>query len=130
MLDAGEVIPAYCGGLIVGREGPEDDIPLWVHAGQGVMHVVALMQGDEYLMSPEATAAHMDRLVELNAEKGPYVPLRRVPLTRSSSVINTNFHSPTAGLWLRPGQFIVNRFATRKHYLELERLNSPAGRQA
>lgn len=124
MLERGEVVNAQQGGLVIGRDHPDDDIPLFQFAGAGIFRMCGCMQGGEYLMGVDATAKHRDRLVAINSEKGSYTPLTTLPVTARTSVINVNLCSPTASLWLNPrGQFVVNRFATIKYLDELERLN-------
>ncbi|MCA1438519.1 MULTISPECIES: hypothetical protein [unclassified Bradyrhizobium] len=60
---------ARFGGLVLGRDGPEDDIPLLQHQGAGVFALIGVMQGGEYILSEEATKRHWTRLQEINAEK-------------------------------------------------------------
>ncbi|SDJ62602.1 hypothetical protein SAMN05216338_10575 [Bradyrhizobium sp. Rc2d] len=109
------------GGLVLGRDGHEDDIPLYQHQGGGVFAIVGMMQGGEYILSAEATKLHLPRLNEINSEKG--TPLNFSP-SPQSAVIDTNLMAPYGGLWVAyGGQFIVNRFATAKYFDELEKLN-------
>jgi hypothetical protein len=42
------------------------------------------------------------------------------------AVIDTNFLPEHGGIWIMSGQFIVSRFATRKHIELLDRLNAEA----
>jgi hypothetical protein len=113
---------ARFGGLVLGREGPEDDIPLLQHRGSGVFAVVGEMQGGEYILSAEATKLYMSRITEINSENG--VPPPSLQCSSQSTVIDTNLMPPHGGLWVAyGGQFIVNRFATAKYFDELEKLN-------
>ncbi|WP_156447342.1 hypothetical protein [Bradyrhizobium yuanmingense] len=113
---------ARYGGLVLGREGPEDDIPLVQHQGAGVFVLVGAMQGGEYILSEEATKQHLIRLNEINSEKGTSPISSYAP---KSTVIDTNLMPPGGALWVaHNGQFIVNRFATAKYLDELEKMNA------
>ncbi|WP_144441540.1 hypothetical protein [Bradyrhizobium sp. CCGE-LA001] len=112
---------ARYGGLVLGRDGPEDDIPLLQHQGAGVFVLIGAMQGGEYILSEEATKRHEAWLGEINAEKGSPPNISSTP---HSTVIDTNLMPPGGALWVAyGGQFIVNRFATAKYFHELERMN-------
>lgn len=123
-IESGKVLNAKNGGLIIGREGPIDDIPMYMFVDNGIFQCVGYMQGGEYLLSAAATEMHMGRLKELNAETGESFPLVMVPVTDKTSIINVNGHAPTAALWIANGQFAVNRFATARHLEELELMNA------
>ncbi|MFI3904334.1 hypothetical protein [Ochrobactrum sp. S1502_03] len=114
---------ARYGGLVLGRTGPEDDIPMYTYAGKGIYALAGLMQGGEYILSQAATLKYMERLHEINSEKGehliPFYPMN----TEYSSIINTNFMPYMGGLWISGRQFVINRVATQRHYAELEHLN-------
>jgi hypothetical protein len=115
------IMDARFGGLVLGRTGAEDDIPLFQHQGRGVFVLAGLMQGGEYILSAEATEHHKIRLIEINSEKGEPPNL---PLSPQSMVIDTNLMPSLGGLWIAyGGQFIINRFATTKYFNELEALN-------
>lgn len=120
-----KMMDARYGGLVIGRAGPEDDIPMFICREGGIYTLVGLMQGGEYIMSRAATWKYRERLSSINSEKGD-AGVVRFDLTPASSVINTNFMPPYAGLWITEGQFIVNRYATMIHFDELERLNAEA----
>lgn len=122
------VMDARYGGLVLGRDDDEDDIPMYVCRDGGIYHLVGLMQGGEYLMSRAATHRYGSTLQALNAEKGK-VGSHAVSLTAMSSVINTNFMPKFGGLWIQEPQFIVNRYATMKHFEALERMNCEANRE-
>ena len=119
------IMDARYGGLVLGRDDAEDDIPMYVCRDGGVYHLVGMMQGGEYIMSRAATEKYGRRLEELNSDKGN-VGDRSFSLTSSSSVINTNFMPRFGGLWILEPQFVINRYATMKHFQELERMNHDA----
>lgn len=117
------VIDARYGGFIIGRNSKDDDIPMFNNIGDGIFNLCGLMQGGEYLLSAHATAKHHDRLNVINSEKGtiePFLP----KVTVFSSIINANFIPKNGGLWINRGQYVINRYATQKHYEELEELNA------
>lgn len=120
-LERRQIMDARFGGLVLGREGPEDDIPMLHHRGAGVFQIVGAMQGGEYILSAEAAKLHGPRLHEINSENG--TPPRFAHSPRSV-VIDTNLMPPGGALWVayRP-QFVINRFATEKYFAELEQLN-------
>lgn len=76
-------------------------------------------------MSRAASTKHGSRLVDINSINGEATGIQ-FPLSSMSSVINTNFMPPYGGIWITEGQFIVNRYATKIHFEELEQLNSEA----
>lgn len=123
-IESGKVLNAKNGGLVIGREGPIDDIPMYMFVDNGIFQCVGFMQGGEYLLSAAATEMHMARLREINAETGEAFPVLMVSVTDKTSIINVNHHAPTAALWIANGQFAVNRFATAKHLDELEVMNA------
>ncbi|TIT32296.1 MAG: hypothetical protein E5W65_25650 [Mesorhizobium sp.] len=112
------------GGLIVGRDGPDDDIPMYQFIGDGIFEICGLMHGREYIVSREAALKHVSALQAINSETGTAdadLPLRFSP---RSAVINTNLMPPGGAIWVDPGQYIINRFATAKHLDSLEKLNA------
>lgn len=123
MLERGEIANACMGGLVVGRDDDKDDIPMFRYMDNGLFKFVGLMQGGEFLMSTRASTKNLARLEEINAEQGAWSPMGQMALTSASAIINTNLISPTVCLWIQPGQFIVNRFATTRYLSELERMN-------
>ena len=118
------IADARYGGLVIGRAGPEDDIPMYQHVGSGIFAVVGLMQGGEFIVSKAAAKKHGDLLEEINSDKGQFsneIALNYSPLV---AIINTNLLPPLGGLWISWGQFIVNRFATARHLAKLEEINA------
>jgi len=124
-LEQGRMLDARLGGLVIGRPGSEDDIPMYRHVGKGIFEVVGLMQGGEFIVSKFAAEKHRARLEEINQEKGEChgnLALKYSPVT---SIINTNLLPQWGGIWISC-QFVVNRFATAKWLDELEWLNATA----
>lgn len=124
-LEQGRMLDARQGGLVVGRSGPDDDIPMYRHFGKGIFEVVGLMQGGEYIVSKIATEKHRDWLEEINQEKGECTGALALKASPVISVINTNLLPSWGGLWISY-QFVVNRFATAKWLDELEWRNARA----
>ncbi|MBT2303815.1 zinc ribbon domain-containing protein [Variovorax paradoxus] len=123
-LEQFRIMDARHGGLVLGRDGPDDDIPMYRHAGDGIFEVAGVMQGGEFIVSKAATEKHRAELELLNSEKGGPPYEMTYALSLHSSVINTNFLPQFGGLWISWGQFIINRFATAKHLATLERMNA------
>jgi hypothetical protein len=124
----GDVIDARRGGLVLGRDTPEDDIPMIVPVNTGVYQIIGLMQGGEYILNAEVSTRRRERLEEIAAEsKGDYEPLGSIELTKVTRIINTN-HQPGGEviLLIDRGQFIVSRAGAAKFYRELEELNNSA----
>ncbi|WP_434723025.1 hypothetical protein [Mesorhizobium sp. RIZ17] len=98
---------------------------MYIFLGGGIFELTGLMHGGEFIVSREATAKHLPTLETINSEKGVAaaedVPLRYSPI---ASVINTNLMPAGGALWIDPGQFIINGFATAKHLETLEKLNA------
>jgi hypothetical protein len=120
-----KMMDARYGGLVLGRSDPSDDIPMYICRDGGVYHLVGFMQGGEYIMSRAATMKHRPSLEEINSEKGEIGDID-FPLTSTSSVINTNFMPPYGGLWITETQFVINRYATMKHFTKLDQMNADA----
>lgn len=117
------------GGLVLGRDTAEDDIPMFQHLGNNVFNLAGLMQGGEYLVCREATLEHRAELEAMNSEIGDdpdRIQMPDAPIT----TINTHLLPKYGGLWITQDQFIVNRHATAKHLLRLEELNQSATREA
>lgn len=124
-LEQREILDARGGGLIIGRDDAEDDIPMFQFIGNGIFIVVGLMQGGEFIVSAAGTSMFRAELEAINNERGPRVlPLPALNLSQSSSVLNTNLLSPIRGIWIDArGQFIINRHATAQHLRRLEEIN-------
>lgn len=122
------IIDARYGGYIIGRVGKEDDIPMFNNIGDGIFHCCGLMQGGEYLLSAHATSKHMDRLHAINSQKGK-VETFFPEVTAYSSIINANFIPKNGGLWINRGQYVINRYATKNYYKEIEKLNALSFRE-
>ncbi|RWM26974.1 hypothetical protein [Mesorhizobium sp.] len=122
-IEAMRILNARLGGLVVGRHGTTDDIPMYLHVGGGIFEMSGLMHGGEFILSHMAAAKHRETIERINSEKGR---ARDMPLRYSTraSVINTNLMPPGGALWINHGQFIVNGFATAKHLEKLEQLNA------
>lgn len=124
-LEQGRMLDARPGGLVIGRPGLDDDIPMYPHFGKGIFEVVGLMQGGEFIVSKFATEQHRSRLEEINQEKGDSLVDLTLKYSPVASIINTNLLPEWGGLWISY-QFVVNRFATAKWLDELEWLNATA----
>lgn len=124
----GQILDARSGGLVLGRDDPEDDIPMFRAVIPGVLQLVGLMHGGEFIVNCNAVSANQDRLLEINSYKdSKYTPMASIPLTSTTRVFNTNgTQGPESNLALliQSGQFIVNRAATIKYYSELEEINN------
>jgi hypothetical protein len=121
----GRVIDIRAGGLVIGRSHNEDDIKMVNSPAHGIFQLCGIMMGGEYILSKEATAKHMDRLLEINSfpKDSEIAPLTSIPISEKTRVFNTNGIEGRIWVFIDDGQFIVNRAATAKYYQELEELN-------
>lgn len=124
-LEQGRMLDARQGGLVIGRAGVDDDIPMYRHFGKGIFEVVGLMQGGEFIVSKIATEKHRAWLEDINQEKGDCSCDPALKYSPVTSTINTNLLPQWGGLWISY-QFVVNRFATAKWLDELEWRNATA----
>ncbi len=120
---AGWIVDARSGGLVRGRLHEEGHISMIQHAEPlGTFEFMGVMEGGEYILSTDATAAHFDRLMEINSDKTPCdTPLPEAPPGR---VIDVSAE-PHDKMLMIDRQFIINRVSTRRHLAELVALNDP-----
>jgi hypothetical protein len=90
----------------------------------GVYEFVGLMEGGEYLMSVGATAAHSERLAEINADCHPGPP--SLPGLIAGRILDVSAE-PHDKLLVIEKQYIISRNATCRHLDELIALNAPHG---
>lgn len=87
----------------------------------GQFTLAGYIEGGEYIMSPEATSNHMERLVEINKDNAP---CNAVPvLSPNSRILNTRAEPHDKFLVIQE-QFIININSTNRHFAELDKLNS------
>lgn len=126
----GQIMDARFGGLVLGRDTTVDDIVMLCMWPGNVACVTGLMQGGEYILSPEATELHRDQIEEINSEKGDPSEIEGSWLTTTTHTLDTRLGAPFlpfsnfGALLVAPGQFVINRFATKKHFKRLCELNS------
>lgn len=118
----GWVVDGRDGGLVVGRRHSEGHIAMLQPTDKlGAYAFVGFMEGGEYLMSTDATAAHFERLKEINADRGPEETVE--PPRHANNIIDTRAE-PHDKLLVICKQFIINRNSTLRHFEELERMNN------
>ncbi|HEL5401689.1 hypothetical protein IMCGPPIG_01866 [Stenotrophomonas maltophilia] len=119
---SGWIVDGRSGGLVRGRLHEEGHVSMIEHVGPlGTFEFRGVMEGGEYIMSTDATAAHFDRLVQINSDKTPCdIPLPDAPPGRVIDVAA----EPHDKLLLIQRQFIINRVSTRRHLSELVALNA------
>ncbi len=64
---SGWIIDARSGGLVLGRDDPEDDIPMIIAVIQGVLQFSGLMHGGEFIVNNVASDNQRERLLEINS---------------------------------------------------------------
>lgn len=83
--------------------------------------MLGLIEGGEYVLCPEASEAHYDRIEEINSDNGYCAPQQnRTP----SRIIHTSAEPHDKFLIIQKGQWIVNINSTNRHFEEIDRLNS------
>lgn len=87
----------------------------------GAYAFIGFMEGGEYLMGTDATAAHLERLEEINCDRGPDGTDKHPRY--ANNIIDTRAE-PHDKLLVVSKQFIINRRSTLRHFEELERLNA------
>lgn len=126
MIHAGWVVDARSGGLVLGRTHAEGDIII-VHRitdGTDRFIVAAMMEDGEYILNVRASISEKARLDEINQLKGDTPSdITLATITPECHIFNTHADPFDKLLWVDRGQFIVNAFATSKHFAELESLN-------
>jgi len=122
----GHIIDARAGGLVLGRNHNEDDIPMLSVMAPGIFQSCGMMMGGEFILNREATAKHKNRIEEINAylKDSPFTPLTSISITEKTRVFNTNGIKGELIMFVDNGQFVVNRAATAKYFKELEELNN------
>lgn len=122
----GWVVDGREGGLIEGRLHKEGHIVMMRPSEEvlGEYELLGLVEGGEYVMSPDASTAFFDRIEEINLDKSPCPPAHaRVP----SRILNTRAEPHDKFLIIQKGQWIVNIEATNRHFDELEQMNNQFG---
>lgn len=125
LFQAGWIVDGRDGGLVVGRRHAAGNIYMIVQR-EDKFFFHSNMEGGEYLVNHRASTRHMERLKQLNTDTAPEEPgVELLSVSPSTRVLNLHAQ-PFDKLLLidERGQFIVNRGSTRKHLVELERLNS------
>lgn len=123
----GKLIDARRGGLVIGRDSSEDDIPLITPVSDGIFQFVGLMQGGEFIVHQQATLQNKKRIEEINSHRGEGADsLKTLYLNKGTQVYNSHHNNGVVSLLVNNGSFIVNRFATALFYNQLVALNTPS----
>lgn len=123
----GNIVDARGGGLVIGRDSSEDDIPLITPVSDGIFQFVGFMQGGEFIVHQQAMLKHKRRIEEINSHIGEDVTLlSTIPLGKNTHIFNTHNHDEITSLLVNSGSFIINRFATALFYDELMKINKSA----
>jgi hypothetical protein len=121
------MIDVRLGGLVVGREGPETDIAMYRAVVPSIIQLSGFMQGGQFIVNAHAAIENTERLEEINSDvDSEAAVLHHVELLPRTRVFNTNGPGgPETNLSVlfQGGQFVVNRFATKQHFTELQEIN-------
>lgn len=125
-----QFLDARLGGYIIGRDGPEDDIPMFQISAGNLITLIGMMQGGEYVVSTNAAQRNRDEIIQINSQTGRACDLEVELPFPNCNVLNVNQCqpldglSPSGALLVDSGQFVVNRFATKENFARLEEINS------
>ncbi|ATH99544.1 hypothetical protein [Alcaligenes faecalis] len=118
----GWVVDGRAGGLIIGRTHETGHIIMITPNGDPAMfETTGLVAGGEYIMSTQASETHFQRLQEINADQSPCD--EEISVSLESRIINTRAE-PHDKMLIVLNQFIINAEATKRHFDELEHINS------
>ena len=119
------------GGLILGNSHLDGGINVITqYQNYELYEVIAEVEGWEFIMSPHATAKHLEYIKKINAEfKDFQINFSIYEFDQNIDIIDTrpiyeSIHETNK--WIILGeytQFIVNRNSTKKYLLELDKLN-------
>lgn len=123
---ANYILDVRQGGLVLGRDTDDDDIPVFSSPVEGIFQLTGMMQGWEFVMNSQAFAKNERRVHEINDDKDveAYKPTMTVEVTDATRIYNTNALHAEMHVLMGNAQFVVNRLSTQKHYKELEQLNN------
>jgi hypothetical protein len=118
----GWIVDGRGGGLVLGRKHGEGHI-LMIQPTEsfGVFQFVGYMEGGEYIMSRAATDAHFQRIEEINRDNDPCDT--EITFGPNSRIIRTDAE-PHDKLLVVDSQYIINARSTKRHFHELEEINS------
>lgn len=119
----GWVVDGRAGGLIEGRLHEEGHVVMLQPSSKnlGEFELLGLVEGGEYVMSPEASTAYMQRINEINSDTSPHPPS---PNRRPSRIIHVRAEPHDKFLIIQKGQWIVNIQATNRNFEELDLMNN------
>ncbi len=121
LFNSGWIVDGRAGGLIRGRLHEEGHILMITPTDTlGAYSVCGVAEGGEFIMSSKATAVHLERLEQINAERGPSVPLP--DMSSVTRVLDTRAE-PHDKFLIVEHQYIINRASTNQHLYELQTLN-------
>lgn len=124
MLLSGWIVDGRAGGLVVGRSHDEGNIYMIQETGDGRFFIPGHLEGGEYILNYDAYEAEQNRIIEINQSTEQASETESLPISSSVRVINTSASPNDKLLWIDiRGQFIINKFSTKKFMLELQEIN-------
>lgn len=113
------------GGLIIGRSHDDGGIWFAITSDTGVDVIFQELEGYEYIINGQSTASNITIIESINKYKElefqAYTPPNNVTVIDVREFEQSN---KQVLLILTNDQFIVNKYATKKHLAELEELNA------
>jgi hypothetical protein len=123
LLWMGYIVDGRPGGLVLGQSHDEGHIYM-LRQEEHKYCIAECLEGGEYVINHAASHIHLERIKEINSFKEPTTKKLQINLTKTTRIFNTHAEPSEKFLWLLPGQFIVNKYATAKYYEELEAINN------
>lgn len=122
LLKEGFAIDARLGGYVVGRSHEEGGIKCFIETDEG-FELIAEIEGGEYIINGGGAAEFEKELASLNALYDTESSLEEpVCISEYTCVYNTKGTQEKI-LWVSGGGFIMNKYATRKYFQLIEKIN-------
>ncbi len=122
LLKEGFAIDGRLGGYVVGRSHEEGGIKCFIETDEG-FELIAEIEGGEYIINGGGAAEFEKELASLNALYDTESSLEEpVCISEYTCVYNTKGTQEKI-LWVSGGGFIMNKYATRKYFQLIEKIN-------
>lgn len=119
----GWIVDGRDGGYIQGRSHDNGHIIMISPSDKELGEYLGcgLVEGGEFIMSPQATIEQYERLAEINSDNSQCT--EKIEFSELSKIINTHAE-PHDKFLVVQSQFIINKNSTIKHFNELQKINN------
>jgi hypothetical protein len=122
LLINGFALDARLGGFVVGQPHEEGGIKCFIEHENG-FELTAQIEGGEYILNGGCVSEFENQITALNAMYDPEENAEyTLPISEYSTVYNTRGTQEKI-LWVSGGGFIMNKYATRKYFQIIEKMN-------